>query len=315
VVELSVIIPTYNRAEMLQRCLQALSCQTQPVSDFEVIVVVDGSSDATAEMLGRLATPFHLQVFSQANRGQPAALNRGWNAARGHYCLFLDDDIIADRHLLVEHVRVQRELGGVIGLGHLTRQLPPKPNGLARYLAAWGSQHHAHLHTGARAPFFIDCFSGNLSVPRSSLLRTGGFAEDLRRSFDIELGYRLQAEGMSFAYIPTAIGHQDYRKTFHQIASDFERAGEAGLELWRRHSPLGSETEISRFNDVSRKALLLRRTLLALRAPASALALVSRLLDRSPWALGWYHFLYSYYYWRGVRRTVSRDAWRSLTRG
>ena len=56
--EASIIIPTYNRAEKLRSCLEALSKQTQPASDFEVIVVVDGSTDDTVEMLASLRDVF-----------------------------------------------------------------------------------------------------------------------------------------------------------------------------------------------------------------------------------------------------------------
>ena len=52
--EASIIIPTYNRSEKLHNCLIALSNQTQSTSDFEVIVVVDGSTDETLEMLANL---------------------------------------------------------------------------------------------------------------------------------------------------------------------------------------------------------------------------------------------------------------------
>ena len=74
--EASIIIPTYNRAEKLRRCLEALSVQTQPAPDFEVVVVVDGSSDGTLEMLASFETSFELRVIQQPNAGQSVALNR-----------------------------------------------------------------------------------------------------------------------------------------------------------------------------------------------------------------------------------------------
>jgi glycosyltransferase involved in cell wall biosynthesis len=56
--EISVIIPTYNRAAQLHACLKALSLQTQAATDFDVIVIDDGSIDGTSEMLAEIEIPF-----------------------------------------------------------------------------------------------------------------------------------------------------------------------------------------------------------------------------------------------------------------
>ncbi|NOH01796.1 MAG: glycosyltransferase family 2 protein [Chloroflexi bacterium] len=106
--EASVIIPTYNRAGKLRRCLQALAGQTHPAADFEVLVVVDGSTDDTLEMLAALQTPFRLRVIPQSNAGQCAALNRGAAEAHGRICIFLDDDITVTPRFLEEHLRPHR---------------------------------------------------------------------------------------------------------------------------------------------------------------------------------------------------------------
>src|SRR5262245_27959567 len=114
-IEISVIIPTYNRAERLRACLEALNRQTQPGSDFEVVVVVDGSTPETFQLLASLTTPYTLVVISQNHLGQCQALNRGVEAARGRYCLFLDDDMLASPQLIAEHLRVQRLHDKVVG--------------------------------------------------------------------------------------------------------------------------------------------------------------------------------------------------------
>ena len=59
---LSVIIPSYNRRELLRRCLDSLAVQTQDAASFEVVVVDDGSTDGTAEMVAELHTPYRLQL-------------------------------------------------------------------------------------------------------------------------------------------------------------------------------------------------------------------------------------------------------------
>ncbi len=81
--ELSVVIPTCNRKDKLLRCLQKLSRQSLPASQFEVIVVDDGSTDGTGELLRTRKFPFALRHFKQANKGPAAARNRGIQEARG----------------------------------------------------------------------------------------------------------------------------------------------------------------------------------------------------------------------------------------
>jgi glycosyltransferase involved in cell wall biosynthesis len=84
----SVVIPTYNRVEFLKRALS--SVWTQRCTDYEVIVVDDGSNDGTWEYLRGLAGK--VRVLRQSNAGPGAARNAGAKAARGDYLSFLDSD-------------------------------------------------------------------------------------------------------------------------------------------------------------------------------------------------------------------------------
>ena len=108
-IELSIVIPTYNRVNHLQICLEALNRQTQAADDFEVLVVVDGSTDATIERLKSFETSYLLRTIWQENHGQAHALNRGITEAKGRYILFLDDDIVADPRLVAEHLRAHHD--------------------------------------------------------------------------------------------------------------------------------------------------------------------------------------------------------------
>ena len=85
----SIVIPTYNQATTVTRTLAA--CFAQTLTDFEIIVVDDGSSDTTLSVLNAIDDP-RLIVFSQANAGPAAARNTGMRHARGNYIAFLDSD-------------------------------------------------------------------------------------------------------------------------------------------------------------------------------------------------------------------------------
>lgn len=85
----SIVVPTYNRADSVLSTLE--SCFAQQLSDFEVIVVDDGSSDNTLEKLQSVDDP-RLVVVSQENAGPAAARNHGMRKATGEYIAFLDSD-------------------------------------------------------------------------------------------------------------------------------------------------------------------------------------------------------------------------------
>jgi len=315
-VELSVIIPTYNRVRMLHACLVSLSRSTQSPMDFEVIVINDGSTDDTQSMLEHLTTPFRLRAYWQENSGQCIALNRGINAASGRYCLILDDDMIAEPSLVAAHLHMQREHGGVIGVGQITFTLARRANGLARYLAKWWRSHYARLNDGQRQPSFRDCFSGNLCAPQVALQEIGGFATNLLRGFDIELGYRLVQHGLIIHYVRDAICHQNYEKDFTAIAEDAEAQGAAEVELYRRYPTTLPRLRLGSFNETSARAVFLRRSFLALRIPVQLLRVAGLLLRGGDRADEWHRFLYDFCYWRGVRRAVSdREIWQGLTGG
>jgi glycosyltransferase involved in cell wall biosynthesis len=314
-VEVSVIIPTYNRAELLRACLTALGQQTQSPTDFEVIVVVDGSSDGTLEMLSHLTTPFRLQVLVQANSGAAVARNQGAREAAGALCLFLDDDIVAEPGLVAAHLEAQHQRGPMLGLGHLTCQ-PATTDGFAHQFATWWTDHYARLEEGSTSVSFLDCWSGNLSVPRATFLEAGGFATDLVRLEDVDLGYRLERIGLPLVYICSAIGHQDYRKGFADIAREVELSGAASVELHRRHPTMLASLRMGRYTEARLRFRLARRLLLALRPSKNLLRLTSRVGSRGPRANSWYGLVFDYYYWRGVRRATNDAAqWRRLTRG
>ena len=312
-VELSVVVPTYNRASLLERCLTALAAQEEPGADYEVVVVDDGSSDETPAVLERYASLLPLRFERQPNSGQPAALNRGIELAHGETCVFLDDDVIAGPRLLAEHARAQRETGGAIGLGNLSLELPERAGGLARYVGRWWAGQYGDFERGVRAPTFRSCYSGNISAPRAALLEAGGFAEWLARSFDVELAWRLERAGLPIVFVPEARGAQIYEKGFAGIARDFDLAGRAAVEMVRREPALLPHLPVGNFWRGSPRSATLRHALLAARAPIWPLRLIDRALTRTDRP---YRFLQDYCYWRGVRRAASdRATWRRLTGG
>src|SRR6185503_18201935 len=122
--QLSIVIASHNRRELLRRCLGSLCAQSADPATFEVIVADDGSGDGTAAMVAGFEAPFALRCLRLEKGGKSAATNAAISAARGHACLFLDDDIVAEPELVAGHLEAH-EGGAVLGIGAIV-ELPPR---------------------------------------------------------------------------------------------------------------------------------------------------------------------------------------------
>lgn len=313
-IEISVVIATYNRRDSLRRCLESLITQIMAPDQYEIVVVVDGSTDGTAEMLRSVAWPA-LHVIEQANAGPSAALNRGAGRARGRFCLFFDDDLLADQNLLAAHLRSQHARGGAVLLGNMDIALPPGADGMARYYADWWRQHYGRLALG-REPSWVDCFSGNLSVPRTDFLRVGGFDVALRRLCDLELGFRLSRHGLPVAFVAGARAVQQYQKDAAAILADARAEGAAEALLLHRQPSMLTRLRVSRYWSAPPRVRWALRALLACHVPISWLARLSLLAQRTSYRAAWYRLLYDYALWSGTRGAVpGDDTWRRLISG
>jgi glycosyltransferase involved in cell wall biosynthesis len=315
-VTISVVIPTYNRPMPLRRCLNELAKQRIDTGVFEVIVVDDGSETDVARSLSDLQLPFRLLVLRQANAGPGAARNLGVHVASGCYCLFLDDDVLPERDLVAAHRSAQNEGGGVVGVGRITTNVLPTADWFARASAESLNRGFAKLDAGEPVGW-LSCYSGNLSVPRDAFLAEGGFVADLPRCEDIELGFRLERSGVPLRYIPTARVLQLCEKDRSDLARDLERAGEAAVELSRRHDAMRPAL-LGRFARGwgSRRRRLLR-AVLAVGLPSAACDVVARAVWSETDSRRRERFLHQVCFWRGVRRALrgDHDTWRRLTHG
>jgi len=202
VLALSVVVPTYNRRDSLRITLEGLARQTEPMDSFEVVVVSDGSTDGTDQMLSELASglPYTLRAFTQSNGGPSTARNRGVREARGEVIVFLDDDVEPLPEFLCRHRKHHGNEDRVAILGPMS----PDP-GRSPIEPVWIAWEHAklqeiyemfrpggkHFSQKARPMHF---YSGNASVKRRWILDVGGFDETFKRQEDVELAERLQRD-------------------------------------------------------------------------------------------------------------------------
>ena len=313
-IELSVIIPTYNRAGRLKACLEALAHQTQAATDFEVIVVVDGSTDETANMLANLEIPFALRVLHQANSGQHIARNHGAAHARGRYCLFLDDDIMAETQLVAEHLRLHRQQENVVGIGQITIKIA-RPDWFTQRFAKGWYEHYRQLNQAMRQPSWPDGYGGNISVSHASFMAVGGFATDIRRSHDIEFTYRLGQRGLRFVYLSQAIAQQDEHKRSRELIVDAVKSGTAWVTLCQRHPPMLPEL-LGPLGNINTREALLREFFWRFGLSPWLLFWLGNFLARTHWGDKWYKLLFTFSYWWGVRQAIpDRETWQRMVQG
>ncbi|MDQ2630628.1 MAG: glycosyltransferase [Actinomycetota bacterium] len=307
--ELSVIVPSYNRCDLLRRCLEALRGQTAAPESFEVIVADDGSSDGTAAMVAAFEAPFRLRRLALENGGQPSALNAGIEAATGRACLFLDDDTIASPELVAAHLAAQRENDHTLGIGSLTQAVPADAD---PYAVAFARRWNERTESLAD-PDWADCYSGNLSAPREKLIEVGGFDASLPAVFDLEAAFRLCSVGCTPRYLPEAHAIHDDSKPGEKIIPAEVRFGAFCAEFTAAH-PETTKRLLGWFSATTSREVALRRALLALRVPPRQLARAGRLLPGGARDT-WLDFVSRYAFWSGVRGGMSRARWRQFAAG
>lgn len=116
----SVVIPTYNRKETLKRTMEAVLNQSYPKDKYEIIIVDDGSSDGTKELIEELSQKAgNIKYLKQSNKGPASARNRGIEIAKGKIILFTDDDCIPEEQWIKKHASWHLKDDKIIGVGGL----------------------------------------------------------------------------------------------------------------------------------------------------------------------------------------------------
>ena len=229
----SIVIPTYNRQPILEKCLRALEQQTYSNS-YEVVVVDDGSTDDTIPWLQQQAERFpHVRLLQQNHQGPAAARNLGVEQAAGDTIVFIDSDLVVTDTFLQAHTEAIAQAQKT--LGH---------NRLFTYGAVINTSNfenptaEAYKLTDFSAAYFA---TGNVMIPRQWLIQAGLF--DQRFSLygweDLELGVRLKNLGLKLVKVPEAVGyHWHPAFTLDQIPALIEQElqrGKMGVVFYKKH--------------------------------------------------------------------------------
>jgi peptidoglycan/xylan/chitin deacetylase (PgdA/CDA1 family)/GT2 family glycosyltransferase len=240
----SVLIPTFNRRDVLSRTLSALFTQDFPSSEYEVIVVVDGSSDGTVEMLQQLRPSRGFRYIVQANRGLPVARNVALAAAEGELVLILDDDIICDPQLLRRHAEAHGTADGMVVFGPVPLHPESPPGLVAEQWSTWCANFRTRLDRervrGALSELWlaVSAPAVNRSISRIRLLSLGGCCDEAMKDCheDWDLGIRLWKAGLRFHFQPDAIAYHFYVKSDRTLVRvDAPLSARGDVALARKH--------------------------------------------------------------------------------
>lgn len=244
----SIIIPTFNRMDVLPEVLTALDRQEAHdgtrVPEFEVIVVDDGSTDSTWEWLQDFRPGYPLTRQRQENAGPAKARNWGVERADGDRVAFLGDDTVPFPGWLACHLRAaddhpRPEKTAVIGYTAWHERMRLNP--FLRYINEYGLQFgYALIDDPGNVPFNF-LYTSNLSLPRELLLEEPFNTEFPYPAWeDIELSYRLKKKGLGLIYESRARVFHDHPTDLNRFMARQEKAGYSAIVFNRLHPELGS---------------------------------------------------------------------------
>ena len=230
----SVVIPTYNRKPILEKCIHALENQVIPdrqlITDYEIIIVDDGSTDDTIAWLKQESFP-HVRYFQQNHQGPATARNLGVENAKGEIIVFIDSDLVVTENFLQAHANCLHHssdraftYGRVINTSNFENPTS-EPYKLTDFSAAYFA-------------------TGNVAIHRQWLEKAGLFDSQFQLYGweDLELGVRLKKLGLKLIKCPHAVGYH-WHPPFNldQLPSLIEKEierGKMGVVFYQKHPTL-----------------------------------------------------------------------------
>jgi glycosyltransferase involved in cell wall biosynthesis len=211
---ISVIIPTYNGEQKILHILTALAQQTY--KDFETVIVIDGSTDNTAQVLTQNLPSIGLtnvKIIEQPNGGRSIARNRGAKEASSDLLLFFDDDMLPTATCVAQHLSHHTKSPNSLLVGPAIEDIQRASNDFLKYKAL--KLHHSlivyqgYLHKMDKDAIMVT--AANFSIPESLFWQLNGFDERLTDAEDYDLGVRAFLQNIPIYFDMAIIAwHNDF---------------------------------------------------------------------------------------------------------
>jgi len=292
----SVVVPVRNGADTIGDLLNALANQAAAPRQTAVIVVDNGSTDATAAVVAR----FPVTYLQEPKPGPSAARNRGLAHARGDVVVFVDADTLPTRGWLAEMTAPFVDSAQLVVGGHAIDYRPTTPAQI--FMAQLGARRLEHDFFRGHVPYVA---GESLAVRRVALIDVGGWDEGFRTAEDLDLCVRLvRRYACRITRQPGAVFFTRRRETFEALLEQAWDYGQGLAQAHLRHPtaiPLGAS-----------RWLLLGRTLAVRRSKAWMLdagrALRLATAERTEFAR--HHWQWSKAFWGGFLSMLRHRTWR-----
>ncbi|MDX9701936.1 MAG: glycosyltransferase [Candidatus Auribacterota bacterium] len=223
----SVVVPAYNSAAMMELCLAALLAQTYPKNMYEIIIVDNKSTDSTADIIKKYPVIYLLE----ADRQSPyAARNKGIMHAKGEIVAFTDSDCVADEHWIEKAVERFRD-PAVIGVGGRIRGYKPR-----RYIEIYQEKRRMFNQQATLSPERIAkktaAIATNNAFYRKYILEKVGYFDcTIFGGGDFDLTYRIQAQtDGKLVYADDSVIYHKHASSIRKLWEQYSRYGYGNIQ-------------------------------------------------------------------------------------
>jgi glycosyltransferase involved in cell wall biosynthesis len=234
-IEISVVIGTYNQKTVLSHVLDSFSKQTFPSDKMEVLVVDSSSDDGTEELCTNSKFPFIFNYYRKENTGKVPARNMAIEKAGGEVIFLTDGDVLAHPSLIEEHMHYYRKYPGSVIVGR--QMIVPS---LEHYEEEGKICFKRDNKVAGQRLSWDHLVTGNAFIGKKMLVDIGMFDEDFKGygCEDYELGYRIAKKNIPIIYNPDAINYHYHPVTFEEDCIRKIDTGKAAVIFWKKHKSL-----------------------------------------------------------------------------
>ena len=250
--EVTVIIPTYNRINILSKTLNAYDQQLEHTPSYELIVINDGSTDDTEVFLNSyLPNNYKIHIYHQINSGPASARNKGISIAKGKYLIFTGDDIIPSNDFIYSHFFAHQNYSCLAVLGKTSWHSDLSINSVMNHIDGRGAQQFSYYYLKSHQYLdFRHFYTSNVSIQRQKILDINEkFDEGFSKAAfeDAELAYRLMGTEKRILYIENIHAYHHHHYDIYNFSERQLGVGRMAVYFANKHPQAAKYIGITEF--------------------------------------------------------------------